>query len=50
LPARAYKRLNDGTTATHLLPVIYVPIQVNKRNREIAEENCRFCHQMVVST
>lgn len=25
------------------------PIQVNKRNREIAEENCRYCHQMVVS-
>jgi cytochrome c nitrite reductase small subunit len=27
----------------------HVPIQVNKRNREIAEENCRYCHQMVVS-
>jgi cytochrome c nitrite reductase small subunit len=27
----------------------HVPIQVNKRNREIAEENCRYCHSMVVS-
>lgn len=25
------------------------PIQINKRNREIAEENCRYCHSMVVS-
>ncbi len=25
------------------------PIQVNRRNRNIAEENCRYCHQMVVS-
>lgn len=27
----------------------HIPIQVNKRNRDIAEENCRYCHQMVVS-
>jgi len=26
----------------------HIPIQVNKRNREIAEENCRYCHQTVV--
>jgi cytochrome c nitrite reductase small subunit len=25
------------------------PIQINKRNREIAEENCRYCHSTVVS-
>ena len=25
------------------------PIQINQRNRNIAEENCRYCHQMVVS-
>jgi cytochrome c nitrite reductase small subunit len=25
------------------------PIQINNRNRTIAEENCRFCHQMVTS-
>jgi cytochrome c nitrite reductase small subunit len=27
----------------------HIPIQVNNRNRDIAEENCRYCHQMVVS-
>jgi cytochrome c nitrite reductase small subunit len=27
----------------------HVPIQANKRNREIAEENCRYCHSMVIS-
>lgn len=25
------------------------PIQINTRNRNITEENCRYCHQMVTS-
>jgi cytochrome c nitrite reductase small subunit len=27
----------------------HYPIQINKRNRNILEENCRYCHKMVTS-
>lgn len=27
----------------------HYPIQINERNRNIAEENCRYCHGMVTS-
>lgn len=27
----------------------HYPIQINDRNRNIAEENCRYCHSMVTS-